>query len=116
MSNSKSPSDYPDDMRDLFEDPEDENVDDSGQQNPDPSTHETSGDLGQTNTKRKRSEDEANSTSLNDVDQEDMVYFLVIMSSSAPDGEIGSDTKEASSKLRHQSKPGVRKSWGKKKA
>lgn len=72
MSDSKSP-DYPDDMRDLFEDSEDENVDKSGQQSPEPSTHVTSGELGQTNTKRKRSKDEANITSLNDGDQEDMV-------------------------------------------
>lgn len=116
MSNSKSPPDYPDDMRDLFEDSEDENVDNSGQQSPEPSTHETSGEIGQTNTKRKLSEDEAYSMSPKNGDQDDMVYFFVIMSSSAPNGEIESDTKEASSKLRHQSKPGVRKSWGKEKA
>lgn len=115
MSDSKSSPDYPDDMRDLFEDSEDENVDNSGQQSPEPSTHETSGELGQTK-KRKRSEDEANSMSPNGGDQEDMVYFLVIMSYSAPDGEIESDTKEASSRLRHQSKPGVGKIWGKEKA
>lgn len=75
MLNSKSPPDYPDDMRDLFEDSEDENVEKSGQKSPESFKDETSGELEQTKTKRKRSEDEANSTSLNDGDQEDLVCF-----------------------------------------
>lgn len=116
MSNSKSLPDYPDDMRDLFEDSEDENVDKSGQQSPESSTHETSGELEQTKTKRKRSEDEANSTSLNDGDQEDLVYFPCNYVIFCSDGKLESDTKEASSKLRHQSKPSIRRSWGKAKA
>lgn len=116
MSNSKSPPDYPDDMRDLFEDSEDENVDKSGQQSPESSRHETSGELEQTKTMRKRSEDEANSTSLNDGDLEDLVYFPCNYVIFCSDGELESDTKEASSKLRHQSKPSIRKNWGKEKA
>ena len=87
-------------MRDLFEDSEDENAENSGEQSLEPSTHETSGKLEQANTKRKRSEDEINPMSLNDGDQEDLVRFLVLISSSsAPDVEIESDSKEASSKL-----------------
>lgn len=116
MSNSKSPPDYLDNMRDLFDDSEDETFNNSGQQSLGPSTHEASGELEQTNTKRKHSEDEANFTSLNNEDQEDLVYFLIIMLSSAPDSEIESGSKEASSKLRHQSKPSIRKIRGKKKA
>lgn len=61
MSNDKSSPDYPDDMHDLFEDSEDENVDNSGkhsgQQSPVLSTQESSSELGQSKTKKKRSED-----------------------------------------------------------
>lgn len=103
MSESKSQPDYPDDMRDLFEDSENEKVDESGQQSPESSTHKTNGELEQTQTKRKRSKDEANSTSLNDGNQEDMVYFPCNYFIFFSDGELESDTKEASSKLRHQS-------------
>lgn len=45
MSDSKSPPDYQDDMRVLFEDSEDENVNESGQQSPESSTHKTNGEL-----------------------------------------------------------------------
>ena len=66
-------------MRDLFEDSEDENAENSGVQSLGSSTHEASGELGQANTKRKRSEDEINPPmSLNDGDQEDLVCFLVL--------------------------------------
>lgn len=100
MSGSQSPPDYPDDMRDLFEDSEDENAGNSGEQSPGPSTQETNGELKQADTKRKRSEDEINLTSLNEGDQEDLVCFLVLISpSSTPDVEIESDSKEASSKF-----------------
>lgn len=93
MSGSQSPPDYPDDMRDLFEDSEDENAENSGEQ---------SGGLEQADTKRKLSEDEINPRSLNEGDQEDLVCFLVLISSfSTPDVEIESDSKEASSKLRN---------------
>lgn len=73
MSNNQSSPDYPDDMRDLFEVSEDENVNSSGHQSPELSTQETSGELRQSKTKRKRSEDVANPTSPNDSDQKDMV-------------------------------------------
>lgn len=102
MSGSQSPPDYPDDMRDLFEDSEDENAENSGEQSPGPSTHEKIGGLEQADTKRKLSEDEINPRSLNEGDQEDLVCFLVLVSSfSAPEVEIESDSKEASSKLRN---------------
>lgn len=99
MSDSKSPPDFPDDIRDLFEDSEDKHAENSGQQSPGLTTHETSCEPGQTNTKRKRSEDETNSTSLNEEDYEDLVCFLVLILSSTPNGEIEYYTKEASSKL-----------------
>lgn len=102
MSGSQSPPDYPDDMRDLFEDSADENAENWSEQSLGPSTHEKSGGPDQADTKRKHSEDEINLRSLNEGDQEDLVCFLVLISSSsAPDVEIEYDSNEASSKLRN---------------
>lgn len=101
MSAIQRPPDFHDDMRDLFEDSEDENAEISGEQSLGPSTQQTSSEHEQADTKRKRSEDET-PTSLNDGDQGDLVCFLLLMLTfSAPDAEIESDSKEASSKLRH---------------
>lgn len=83
MSYNKGSPEYYDDMRDLFEDSEDENVDNSvqhsRQQSPLHSTQETSSEIGQSKTKRKRSEDVAIPASLDESDQEDMVQFHVII-------------------------------------
>ncbi|MCJ1342570.1 transcription elongation factor spt5 [Peltigera leucophlebia] len=71
MSAIQRPPDFPDDMRDLFEDSEDENAEISGEQSLGPSTQQTSSEPEQADTKRKRSEDET-PTSLNDGDQGDL--------------------------------------------
>lgn len=78
MSGSQSP-DYPDDMRDLFEDSKDENAEKSGEQSPGPSTHEESSELKQADTKRKLSEVEINLPSLSEGGQEELVCFLLLI-------------------------------------
>lgn len=83
MPGIQSPPDYPDDMRDLFEDSEDENAEILGEQSLGPSTIESSGELEQADTKRKRSEDEINPMSLNEEEQEGLVCSFVVMSSSS---------------------------------